>query len=527
MAEVLIPPDIIPDEEEIELVDDGTVPFRPELGRSMEQVQQNYEPRLRVTQRFRNLRQSDRARMIAALRMAEGKFNTVRAQIGRTFRGNMTLAELVTNPTFANGTTGWEINLAGESTLTVADRVMRVTRNANTGGYVVRPSADFAVTQYMPHVARAFTKRGQGVFATGDAQLYFEGMTIGSAPTEHGYVAAGFTPLLTAERLAIADINNGKSAGDYFDIAMMSCSRALQVDNGVNALVRSDELENVGAWGSVTSNGLSAVTANAATSPYGTTTADRLTDDSATSAHFRQQSITIATAAGHHCIGAVIKAGTKSIAWLQMDFGGGASANAFINLTTGVTSNVSVAGTTTNARAYSRDMGDGHWLFYLVAYKGGASTSLAVQVGMANTAGTVTYLGDGTGTVLVSRVGCAPSSCPMRLMATVGTATTGTAQTGSALYVKGGPASTSDAIAMDGIVEVNGEALQLTASLDFDAAGLGYLQFKPSLFRSPADSDPVIAFAPLPRLKLKESTKYDNKFGLYSDFELVMEQHYE
>jgi hypothetical protein len=172
-------------------------------------------------------------------------------------------------------------------------------------------------------------------------------------------------------------------------------------------------------------------------------------------------------------------------------------------------------------------MGNGWYSVAIVARKTSSATSVTAIIGLSTGDTVQSYSGDGASLIYAWRATLAQSSVPTRLVQTTSAATSGTSQTGSALYVKGLPASTSGLLTCDDVVEVNGECLQLTASLDSDAAGLGYLQFKPSLFRSPSDNDPIIVNAPMPKMKLKSSASWTNQFGLYSDFEIVMEQHYE
>lgn len=80
--EVMIPPDIVPSEEEIEIIDEGTVVFRPALAQGRVQRMQFAPPRLMVTQRWRALRSTDRTRMLAACSMLNGRYNTARVVAG-------------------------------------------------------------------------------------------------------------------------------------------------------------------------------------------------------------------------------------------------------------------------------------------------------------------------------------------------------------------------------------------------------------------------------------------------------------
>jgi hypothetical protein len=73
----------------------------------------------------------------------------------------------------------------------------------------------------------------------------------------------------------------------------------------------------------------------------------------------------------------------------------------------------------------------------------------------------------------------------------------------------------------------NGELKQATARLNSDAAGLGYLQFRPAIGESPADNDPVEILEPWGRFRLMNGAEYDNMWGTYTDAELEFSEVYE
>ncbi len=57
----------------------------------------------------------------------------------------------------------------------------------------------------------------------------------------------------------------------------------------------------------------------------------------------------------------------------------------------------------------------------------------------------------------------------------------------------------------------------MTARLNSDAAGLGYLQFEPPIRTSPADNAPVIIHAPMGRfLFTGDAVGWDNDPGFWS-----------
>lgn len=530
MSEVLIPPWIIPEEETQEWLDEGSSVFTAAFSPGLAQRQSYGGLRLKLSRKH-TVRGEEKALLLSILKSAKGQYNTLRTKVHFALRGSFPAAELLINGTFSNGATGWGINVAGESTLSVADRVLRVTRSAITAGYIVRTSANVTVTQYASYVARVFTKQGRGPFATGDAALYFGASgfeaLIGYTTSSHGQTTAAFTPLLTSGRLGFADIQSGKIAGDYFESSCASLSPCALVDNGQNMFLRSDEIDNAGAWSSLN---LSGVTANNATAPDGSNNGEDIVEDGSNADHARYQQIAASVAVADYCFGVALKAGSRSFAYLDLyEATSGTLARQFFNLTTGA---VGASGSTganwANRRAFTVPLGNGWYACYIVARKTNLATTLRGYIGIATADGTATYAGNGSSFIRAWRATIAQSSVPTRLVQTTATATasTGTSQTGNALYIKGLLASTSGLLLPEDIFEINGELKQCTAALNSDAAGLGYLQFEPALVRSPADNDPVIILDPMGKF-LVSNLKIDNEFGTQAVVTYDLEHIYE
>jgi hypothetical protein len=95
------------------------------------------------------------------------------------------------------------------------------------------------------------------------------------------------------------------------------------------------------------------------------------------------------------------------------------------------------------------------------------------------------------------------------------------------MYTKGWPVSTSGLLLSGDWFEINGELKQLTAPVNSDGLGLAYLQFRPGLAASPADSDPVIVYQPFGRFIYPGGTReLENLFGIYGDCEMNLEEVY-
>jgi hypothetical protein len=323
---------------------------------------------------------------------------------------------------------------------------------------------------------------------------------------------------------SVYDIATGRIPGDYYEISYASMSRCLLVDNGANTLLQSDEFDTT--WAATRSS----VDDQAGVAPDGASTADSIIDDSsASTTHYVQQNVTVSSSASDYSLAVALKAGGRNYAQLAIiENTGSESAVAYFDLAIGVVGDSGSATNMANHRAFIASMGNGWYYCCLVARKTNAATVLSNRISLASgsTTGSVTYTGNGTSNILAWRATLANSGVPTRLIATTTTASTGTSQTGSALHVKGLPASTNGLLLPEDVVEINGELKTCTAALNSDAAGLGYLQFEPPLFRSPADNDPVIILDPMGKF-LMSNLKIDNEFGTQARVSYDLEHIYE
>lgn len=99
----------------------------------------------------------------------------------------------------------------------------------------------------------------------------------------------------------------------------------------------------------------------------------------------------------------------------------------------------------------------------------------------------------------------------------------GASQTGSALNVKNLPTSTDGLLLPGDFVAVyttGWEVKRVTAALNGDASGNGYLQFEPALRASPSDSAAIAVLTPLIRCVLAEDMAYSTAPGYFSDLTL-------
>ena len=513
--DVLIPPDIPIAEIEWRILDNTAVSTSPLNGVTTTFTRPGTRWGARLS--FRNLKDRDRARLLAIIAAVRGRsgrvYFTSAADPART--GGYSFPELFTNADFASGVTGWSQSAAA---LSVSDRVMRITATSIAAPCIYQNPA---VTQYAPLIVRGFagarSRNGTFIGTSADGISNY-------ATDAQGMVAQSWVPLSAFAGNTFPIVHNASGnaglVGDWLDTPFTSLSRCALVDNGPNALLYSDQIDNA-AWTKANVT----ITANGATAPDGTTTADAIVENSATSQHYVQQSVARASAAEDICAYGYFKrgAGARNIRLIAGDSSLSNYGQAYFDLGAGTVSAGSINGSATNPRAFIRAAGDG-WYFCSVVVRLPTSTGLTNYADLTD--GTTTgYTGDGTSSVYAWRLGAARSGVPTRGALTTATAlASGATQTGSGLYLKGLPVSTQNIRAAGDMVEIMlptySQLVRLTAALDSDAAGLGYLQFENPVRVSPADNAAVIFNQPMMRGILTEGPSWPTRPGLFSDFDI-------
>lgn len=467
--------------------------------------------------------QMERAALIAWLAKLRGKQN--RAYLtdsANRRRGSFPATELLTNNTFANGTTGWTGQVCN---LSVPDRQLVLSL---TGDHSAGPAAyqtGIAVTQYAPLVARCGITLGRGVTSAGvlaGSTLITAANNVSGGLATASFVADGATAGIY---VGLLNAPGTYIAGDSIIVPYASLSRCALVDNGPNALLRSDELGS--SWTATRAT----VSSEFVSAPDGTTTGDAIIEDAtASQSHYVVQTAAVSASAGDCSFACALRAGTRTWAYLFMEEAtGGHDARAFFDLSGGVKGTTSVSGANwSNVRSFMMSLGGGWYYCCVVARKTNAATAINNRISLSTGDGVATYSGNGTSYISAWRGTRAASSVPTRLAQTTSAATTGASQTGSALYVKGLPASTAGLLLPGDQFEVitsRGSELKIvTAALDSDAAGLGYLQFEPLLRGVPADNAAIIIHEPMGRFIFTgEAPEWSNEPGIFTtasaDFE--------
>ena len=515
--EVIIPPSVKPTSPyEPQLADDQTIAFSPRFGRGATQRQVWADPLWGWSLRYRALAGADRALVRSAILNARGKAANLRMTPGQPLRGSFPAYELLTNNDFSKGTTGWT---GIRCTLTASDGVLRATNTKSAGATTFELYQSIPLTQYLPYVGRGFISSVSRLGMAGG--VYLDASNYALNP--QGLLSKAFVPNATggvAFYPGVFDTSGVASiAGDYGDISYASVSRCALVDNGPNAFLQSSKADQ-SPWAYSNASGDD----NGTASPDGTTTSQYVLENTANAPHYMYQDVVVSSAAGDYSASVYVVANLRTWGYIQLiELTGSTSVFAFVNFSTGAVGTTSTGANWSNLRIAVVSCGNGWFRITLTARKTNAATSVRFVLGGATADNVGTYVGSAASVAFLWwRASLAQSSIPVRSVETTTTATTGTAQSGGTIYVKGLPASTSWLLLAGDFFEINGELKQCTASLDSDAAGLGALQFRPGLWSSPADNDPVIILNPMGRFSLASNPRITDHYGLYTDVELEL-----
>jgi hypothetical protein len=515
MTDYLLPTNIYPSSQQWRIVDNVGVFQSPFTGGIRTVARTG--ARMGCTLTYPPMKGQDRARMEAFVASLRGKGNRAYVlDFAHTQRGSFPATELLTNNDFSNGTTGYSGTNVSQA---VSDCVLRSTRLASGVTNVVHNSSAATAVQYAPYAARVMMQRS--VAAT---QL---GIGIGSSATgvEYGFTSGSIGGLITKAVVpfgtslyttAFDEQASGIGSREFYDTSYISLARCALIDNGPNALIQSDTFQTT--WTTVNAS----VSANAAAAPDGTTTMDALVDTVGNVNHALTQAFTVTSAAQDVEFGVSVLGGARGFCAVELAAAGG-SAIVYVNLTTGAVSTAAaVSGNFTNPRAFVVSQGNSRFRIWIVARKGGSETSVSATVYACNVTGATAYIGAGTNAIYVWRGSASVNSVPSRSAQTTTTAlASGTSQTGSGIYVKGLPASTSGLLKVGDVIQCGDQINIVTAPLDSDAAGLGYLQCGNPWRVAVADNTPIHVKTPMAKMILVSDTlDWDTGPGQFSGFQL-------
>ncbi len=477
----------------------------------------------------------ERRRIMAAHMGLQGRYGRLYSENpARTLQGSFASSELLTNPSWASGTTGWDSS-GSEAVVTVTDRRLRSTRADAITARSIRNTTSFAVTQYAPYALRAMAIAGRG-------SLHY-GLRLGStnggndlyslSSTTAGLLTGVAVPISTPAYFSLLDGVTDRMAGDYQSFDYVSVSRCAVADCAPNLLIYSSDLTQAD-W---TMSNVSIPTpspVNSVTLPDGSTGIINhlrdITSSPLSSQHRINQAYTASSSAADYCLAGAFKAVNRNFIALRMYEGtGGTLATANFNLGTGAVGTTAVGSNWANVRAFIAPLGNSWYYCAVVANKTNSATALEARIYICDADNSFTFTGAGTNAVNYWNPTFAQSSLPVRLSSTTTSAVSdGTDQTGSGIYLKGLPASSTGLLLPGDEIEVitsyGSEYKWVTNELQSDAAGLGYLSISPPL-RGPLENDAAIIIAqPLGCWMAGESLGFDHTPGTFTNASIELQE---
>ena len=529
MSDQVLPISLVPSAVEWRLVD-NVAAFAGAAGA----IRTRGRPGLRWAARltFRNLNGASRHRMMALIAAFRGRQNRIWiTDASMPMRGNMTAPELLTNADLSSAT-GWSTTVGTVSARNGVLRLKPAAGTPNTELYQT-PAATVA---FAPYAMRSAFLLSKG-WAAGVGETCGNAMSNGAFQVQNYISGRG---LLTSALTAVTAGNVGCYAfvdipttaaiptathHEFIELQYASVARCLLVDNGANSLLRSDEIDNA-AW----SKSNVTVSANTATAPDGTATADEVIETVANGAHLITQTANRTSAIAELCAYGWYKqtgltrdvriiCGNEQTNYSECTF----------NLAAGTKGAVANNGTSTNGRAFIVAGGSG-WYYCAVVATAAAATTMVHQP-QFNNAGSTSYAGSTSAKIAMWRVGMAISAQPTRGgLTTTAALELGTSQAlDSVLNVKGGPpgadmlrAGDMVEIILSGLSDVTrSQFVRLLDPVDFNAAGIGQLRFEPPLRRAPTDNMAVIVTKPLCRMFIANNEiQWSTRRAGFTDFAL-------
>lgn len=218
---------------------------------------------------------------------------------------------------------------------------------------------------------------------------------------------------------------------DQLNITGTNFTDLFPAPSRTNLALRSGELENNGPW---IRSQLTGVTANAQTDPFGGTTAETMTDDTNNAPHGIQQVVTF-NAGQQYTASIYAKAGTKSILRLTFNDQVGNQAHGWFNLSNS-TATTSNSGTTALPTTAMVSVGSGWYRCSVTCVPSTATIANGIiAYRMESTAGSLSYLGDATGTLHVFGAQMETGSTATPYIPTTTTAVTSNAPTQGTIII--------------------------------------------------------------------------------------------
>jgi hypothetical protein len=309
-------------------------------------------------------------------------------------RGLALGSELLANGTFDSNVTGWTAAADATITWSAGEAIVTNTLVSGTGGRGATATCTTVVGRTYQITARMRRVSGVGNIQVQNVDTGLTSANVTSATAQD--VALYFTATGTNSTIYLRVTDAGTvGAYDFVSVREIAGTHAIQASaasrpvlrNRYNLLTYSEQF-NDAAW---TKNNCT-ITANAAVAPDGTTTADRMVEDLATSQHFIQQAYTY-VAAPHTFSLYIAKSSTRNSLVFMFTASGYAGVSVDVAAGTGSVFSGSIAGTTVSVV----DAG-AYWLASVTATMPAAVGSANIYLinGTANS-----YTGDGTSSITI------------------------------------------------------------------------------------------------------------------------------
>lgn len=299
-------------------------------------------------------------------------------------------SEIVTNGDFSNGTTGW----AGNGSYAVSGGALAFTNGAygeiyQTPGAAItnkyiKVSFNLTITSgtvtFRPNY---FSTAGQQAFTTSGLKEFY----VYGDGTRFSFITSAAPSGASIDNVSIKAV-----AGNHASQSTSTSRPTLSAR--VNLLTYSEQFDNA-AWNKAALNTTGTPAwVNVQTAPDGTTTADKMIENTAAAQHYISRTATVVSGFAY-TLSVYLKAGERT--WTFLEFYGGIPAGTvYVNLSTGA------KGTTTGSASAVTvtDSGNGWWRVVLPGFVA-SSTSAAVAIYTSTGNGVNSYTGDGTSGIFI------------------------------------------------------------------------------------------------------------------------------
>jgi hypothetical protein len=327
---------------------------------------------------------------------------SVEQQVGLildTKRGYLIGAQLVSNGDFSNGLTGWTpVNDAGCTTVVTAGQLV-MTTTTNSAARIRQQISVVAGRSYLVSFLAQVTNTVAALTISdagwGVGTIYFSGTAVNG---QSQAIVTATTNSFYLQAQTFSNVAGLTGTFDNISVRELPGAHAIQptagsrawLRNRYNQLTWSEDFTNA-AWAKTAAT----ITANAATAPDGTLTADKMIATAAAGAH---GIAAVPTFGNNERVTAYVRAKAGEYVFLRLLIGGaGWNAYCAYNLSTGVRSSVST-NNGINVGADITPAGDGYYLCSVTAtpVAGASCSNLQIDINNSIDPNDASFTGNGT-----------------------------------------------------------------------------------------------------------------------------------